>query len=81
MNAVPLTPHVLSTLPQYPHMLGDLAAADADMVRAVDAARASLAVLDVGLGQLDRFVRTLQTVRLRPRRHRRRWTTRRWRRR
>ncbi len=64
LNVDPPTPHVLSTLPQFGRMLRDLAAADADLIRAVDAARASLAVLDVGLGELDRFVRMLQTVQL-----------------
>jgi predicted Zn-dependent protease len=63
LRADPLTPQVLSTLPEFPRMLGDLSAADADMVRAVDASRASLAILDLGLGDLDLFIRNLQTVR------------------
>ena len=64
LNTEPVPPQALSTLPLFPRMLGDLAAADADMVRAVDAARASLAVLDLALGDLDSFVHELRTVRL-----------------
>jgi predicted Zn-dependent protease len=60
LNSEPLPPLVLSTLPYYPRTLDTLSAADADMVRALDAARASLALLDVGLGDLDAFVRQLQ---------------------
>jgi hypothetical protein len=40
-------------------MLGELQNADGDMVRAVDAARGSLALLDVALGDLDKFIRQL----------------------
>ncbi|HZO93797.1 MAG TPA: M48 family metalloprotease [Candidatus Baltobacteraceae bacterium] len=57
-------PQALATFPTYPKMLASIAAADGDMVRGVDAARASLALLDVGLGDLDRFVHTLQHARL-----------------
>ncbi len=64
LRADPLPPRVLSTLPYFPRTLGDLAAADANMIRAVDAARASLAVLDLALGDLDIFIRNLQTVRV-----------------
>jgi hypothetical protein len=55
---------VLPTLPLFPRVFRDLAAADGDMVRAVDAARASLALLDVALGDLDAFVHQLQRVRI-----------------
>jgi predicted Zn-dependent protease len=60
----PVPPQVLSTLPLYPRMLGDLAAADADMTRAVDAARGALAILDVSVGDLDAFVRQLSRAQL-----------------
>ena len=50
----------LSTFPAYPRMLASVGAADADMVRGVDAARASLAMLDIGLGDLDLFVQELR---------------------
>ncbi len=53
-------PQALATFPSYPRMLAALGAGDADMVRGVDAARASLALLDLGLGDLDGFVRELQ---------------------
>ncbi len=55
-------PQALATFPSYPRMLASIGSADADMVRAVDAARASLAILDVGLGDLDAFVKELRHV-------------------
>lgn len=55
-------PQALSTFPAYPRMLDSVGAADSDMVRGVDAARASLAMLDVGLGDLDLFVQELRHV-------------------
>jgi predicted Zn-dependent protease len=55
-------PQALSTFPAYPRMLASVGAADADMVRGVDAARASLAMLDVGAGDLDLFVQELRHV-------------------
>src|SRR6202163_615333 len=45
-------PQALATFPSYPGMFTSIGAADADMARGVDAARASLALLDVGLGEL-----------------------------
>jgi hypothetical protein len=41
-------------------MLGEIQNSNADLLRAVDASRASLALLDVGLGDLDRLLRALQ---------------------
>ena len=55
-------PQALATFPSYPRMLASIGAADSDMVRAVDAARASLAMLDVGLGDLDLFINELRRV-------------------
>lgn len=55
-------PQSLATFPSYPRMFASIGAADADMVRGVDAARASLAMLDVGLGDLDIFVNELRHV-------------------
>jgi Zn-dependent protease with chaperone function len=52
-------PQALATFSYYPRMLGELQNADGDMVRAVDAARGSLALLDVALGDLDKFIRQL----------------------
>jgi hypothetical protein len=57
-------PQALATFSSYPRMLASIGAADGDMVRGVDAARASLALLDVGAGDLDMFVRELQHVTL-----------------
>ncbi|HYZ14813.1 MAG TPA: hypothetical protein VE591_00370, partial [Candidatus Acidoferrum sp.] len=53
-------PQALATLRYYPRMLNTIAASDSDMVRGVDAARASLALLDVSLGDLDAFVTQLR---------------------
>jgi predicted Zn-dependent protease len=55
-------PQALATFSDYPRMINRLGLADADMLRAVDAARASLALLDVGAGDLDNFVRALSRV-------------------
>jgi predicted Zn-dependent protease len=52
-------PQALATFSSYPRMFATLGAADADMVRGIDAARASLALLDVGAGDLDAFVKEL----------------------
>jgi thioredoxin-like negative regulator of GroEL len=57
-------PQALATFSSYTRMFATIGAADADMVRGVDAARASLALLDVGAGDLDAFVRELQHVQL-----------------
>ena len=56
-------PEALSTLPDYPTMLAAMTAADGDMLRATDAARASLALLDVGLNDLSRFIDALRGAR------------------
>jgi hypothetical protein len=65
--AVPLrsdapAPQSLATFAYYPRMLDDIAQDDGDMLRGVDASRAALAMLDVGLGDLDKFVRELVHV-------------------
>jgi Zn-dependent protease with chaperone function len=57
-------PQSLGTFAYYPRMLDDIAQDDGDMLRGVDASRAALAMLDVGLGDLDKFVRELIHVRL-----------------
>ena len=49
----------LSTLPYYPRMFDDVQATDGDMIRALDASRSSLAILDVALGDVDNFVKRL----------------------
>ena len=58
----PVPAQSLSILPLYPKMLADVAASDGDMVRAADAARSSLAMLDVALADLDKFLKGLTRV-------------------
>jgi predicted Zn-dependent protease len=55
-------PQALSTFRYYPRMIASIAATDSDMVRGVDAARASLALLDVALGDLDAFITQLRSL-------------------
>jgi predicted Zn-dependent protease len=55
----PVPAQSLSVLPYYPQMLDDMALTDGDMIRALDAARSSLALLDVSLGDLNDFVQRL----------------------
>jgi hypothetical protein len=57
-------PQSLATFPAYPRMLTSIGAADSDMVRGVDAARASLAMLDIALGDLNIFVNQLSHAKL-----------------
>lgn len=57
-------PQALATFASYPRIFESLGAGDADLVRAIDASRASLALLDLGLGDLDNFVRELQRSQL-----------------
>ncbi|HEY2473651.1 MAG TPA: M48 family metalloprotease [Candidatus Cybelea sp.] len=49
----------LEILPSYPKMMNELTLADAEMLRSVDAARASLTMLDQSLGDLDEFLKQL----------------------
>lgn len=58
LEAIP--PQALSTLSAYPKIFETLGAADADMLRGIDASRASLALLDIALGDLDNFIREMQ---------------------
>jgi predicted Zn-dependent protease len=55
----PVPPQSLAVLPSYPRMFDDLQLTDGDMIRALDASRASLALLDTGLGDLDTFIKRL----------------------
>ena len=59
-------PQALATFPSYPAMLKAVGQADTDTVRAVDAARASLAMLDVALVDLDLFTVELRHTGLDP---------------
>ncbi len=58
----PIPTDSLAILPSYPQMLNDLGLADGDMVRSVDAARASLTILDQSVGDLDEFLKDLDHV-------------------
>jgi hypothetical protein len=55
----PIPAQSLSVFPSYPKMLDEMALADSDMIRALDAARSSLVLLDLGTGDLDLFVKRL----------------------
>ncbi|MBD5635790.1 MAG: M48 family metalloprotease, partial [Candidatus Eremiobacteraeota bacterium] len=55
----PVPVESLAVLPAYPRMFDDLALTDGDMIRALDASRSSLALLDVALGDLNDFINRL----------------------
>ena len=57
MDGIP--PESEALLPSYPHMIDQLSLADGEMLRSVDAARASLTMLDQSLGDLDEFLKQL----------------------
>ena len=60
----PVPAQSLAMLPSYPRMFDDISRTNGDMVRALDAARASLALLDVSLGDLNDFVQRLSRSQL-----------------
>jgi predicted Zn-dependent protease len=62
--SAPIPADALAILPSYPQMLNDLSLADGDMLRGVDAARASLTQLDQSVGDLDEFLKELDHVQL-----------------
>ena len=64
LNLSPIPSDSVAVFPSYPEMLTELSSADGDMVRAVDAGRASAMQLDAGLGDLDAFVKRLQQVQM-----------------
>jgi predicted Zn-dependent protease len=57
MNPVPAESQAI--LPSYPPMIAELTGADGEMLRSVDAARASLTMLDQSFGDLDEFLKDL----------------------
>jgi len=59
LDVDPVPVQSLSVLPSYPRMLDDMSLTDGDMIRAVDASRSSLALLDVALGDLNDFAQRL----------------------
>ncbi|HTJ28049.1 MAG TPA: M48 family metalloprotease [Candidatus Limnocylindria bacterium] len=64
LNLAAPPPQALATFASYPKIFQSLGEGDADLVRGIDASRASLALLDIGLGDLDNFVRELQRSQL-----------------
>ena len=64
LNLNPIPSDSIAIFPSYPHMIGDISTADADMVRSVDAGRAAAMQLDSGLADLDAFFKRLQQIRL-----------------
>ncbi len=59
LNAQPIPPESVALLPAYPSVFDELHHADADMIRTIDAARASVTIMDQSLGDLDGFFRAL----------------------
>lgn len=59
LNSTPIPTDQIAILPSYPAIFNELRRADSDMIRSVDAARASLTTLDQGLGDVDEFFREL----------------------
>ena len=63
-SMAPIPGDALALLPQYPAMVNELSLADSDMLRSVDAGRASLTMLDQSVGDLDEFLKNLNQVRV-----------------
>ena len=59
LNAMPIPTDQIAVLPSYPSIFDEMRRADSDMIRSVDAARASLTTLDQALGDLDEFFKEL----------------------
>jgi beta-barrel assembly-enhancing protease len=59
LNSAPIPTDQIAILPSYPNVFDELQRADSDMIRSVDAARASLTTLDQALGDIDDFFREL----------------------
>jgi hypothetical protein len=63
-SETPIPSDSLAILPDYPKMIDQLTTADVEMLRSVDASRASLTLLDQSLGDLDEFLKQLDEVRM-----------------
>ncbi|MGC2129771.1 MAG: M48 family metalloprotease, partial [Candidatus Aquilonibacter sp.] len=59
LESTPIPTDQIAILPSYPAIFTGLRRADSDMIRSVDAARASLTTLDQALGDADDFFREL----------------------
>ena len=55
----PVPTESVAIFPSYPEMMTDLARADSEMLRSVDASRAALTQVDQSLGDLDEFLKEL----------------------
>lgn len=64
LKSSPMPTDSVAIFPEYPRMIAELREADGEMVRGVDAGRASLAILDTGLGDLDEFLKRLDEMHL-----------------
>ncbi len=64
LRMTPIPSDSVALLPSYPAMLNELSLADSDMLRSVDAARASLVMLDQSIGDLDGLLKQLDQVQL-----------------
>ncbi|MBV8722165.1 MAG: M48 family metalloprotease [Candidatus Eremiobacteraeota bacterium] len=62
LAVTPVPTESVAILPSYPQILSQLSVADGDMLRSVDASRASLTMLDQTVGDLDEFLKRLDTV-------------------
>jgi beta-barrel assembly-enhancing protease len=63
-SSSPIPSDSLAILPSYPQMLVAMSTANEEMLRSVDASRASLTLLDQSLGDLDDFLKQLDQVRM-----------------
>jgi predicted Zn-dependent protease len=57
LDSSPIPSDSIAILPSYPAMLADMHRANIDMLRGVDAGRASLVMVDQALGDLDAFLK------------------------
>ncbi|GAC1389118.1 MAG: hypothetical protein NVSMB31_04520 [Vulcanimicrobiaceae bacterium] len=60
LNQTPVTAEAVALLPSYPRMMAQISASNSDLIRAVDASRASIARVDLATGDLDAFLKELQ---------------------
>lgn len=60
----PVPDESIAMFPSYSRMLDELAHSDTDSLRAIDAARGSLTLMDQGIGDLDEFLRQLDESRM-----------------
>ncbi len=59
LSSTPIPAESIALLPSYPNVFKELQFADSDMLRTVDAGRASLTLLDQSLGDVDAFFKEL----------------------